>query len=243
MIAQAPAPSLRAGEDSGCGCALARWLYASALTLSACFAAISVGHAQAPFQDRPQGYVRLDTDLRHNQVWLGGALPVGPIDLQGDLLLEDRRLRADAGVAFYAGALSILPMLGVSFDFGPKQVDRLIVPRLFAVLEAGPLYIESWLELTLRDALRAGARDDFYTRDFVLFTAHEYLAIGPQFELRYALQNGPGRHTLERPFGGQIATHWGASTFALFLGYETSKLARGDDSGVVGRFTFARRWQ
>jgi hypothetical protein len=45
------------------------------------------------------------------------------------------------------------------------------------------------------------------------------------------------------PIGGQISTRWGASTFALFLGYELAKYARGDGSGATGRFTFVRTWQ
>ena len=204
--------------------------------------------AQASFQDKPLGYVRLDTNLHRNQFWLGGALPLGAsrsMDLSGDLLLDGERLQADAGVAFYAGALAVLPTVGVSFNFDKdlRKFDTLVVPRVFTVVEAGPLYLESWVELDLRDQFIHHALDEFYTRDFLLFIAHEYFAIGPQYELRLGLKNGPHNHIVSQPVGGQIATRWGAARFALFVGYETAKFARGDKSGVVGRFTFVHQWQ
>jgi hypothetical protein len=218
-------------------------LSALLLALAALLAAASPSSAQSNFRDKPQGYVRIDTNLRDNQFWLGGALPLGPIDLQGDLILEGRRLQGDVGVAFYVGSLALLPMVGISYDFGPHEVDRLIVPRLFSVLEAGPIYLESWLELTFRDVVNDGARDDFYTRDFLLFTVHEQLAIGPQVEVRYALRHGPDKRLVNLPVGGQISTRWGGSTFAVFLGYELAKYSRRDGDGVTGRFTFVRSWQ
>lgn len=202
--------------------------------------------AQAGFHDQPQGYVRFDTNLKDHQFWLGGGIPAGPVELHGDLVLEGRTLQADAGVAFYAGALAMLPMIGTSFDFSDKRFDRLIMPRLFTVLEFGPLYFESWLQLTLRDALKNGTTDDFYTRDFLLVTITECLAVGPQVEVRAALEKqrgGPRNRILNLPVGGQVSTAWGANRFALFLGYETAKFARGDGSGVTGRFTYVRSWQ
>jgi len=224
--------------------------FAFALSVAALFAELawpSLGAAQAGFHDQPQGYVRLDTNLRDNLFWLGGGVPTGPVELHGDLVLEGRKLQADAGVAFYAGALAVLPMLGIAYDFADKRFDRFITPRVFTVLEFGPFYFESWLQLTLRDALQNGATDDFYTRDFLLFTVNEYLAVGPQVEVRVALEKGggarPKNHILNLPVGGQISTACGGNRFGLFLGYEAAKFERAQHGGFTGRFTYVRSWQ
>src|SRR5712672_776172 len=94
------------------------------------------GAAQASFQDKPLGYVRFDTTLHRNQIWLGGALPLSgsrSMDLNADLMMDGQRLQSDVGVAFYVGALSVLPMVGISFDFQKdlRKFDTLVVPRVF----------------------------------------------------------------------------------------------------------------
>jgi hypothetical protein len=212
------------------------------LVITAAFGAASSSvFAQPAFQDDPKGYVRLDTDLDRSLFWIGGAYPVGDVDLQGDLILENRLLQADLGVAFYAGALALLPTVGISFDFGREGFDRLIAPRLFAIIEGGPIYFESWLQLTLRDLFVEGTFDEFYTRDFLLFVVVEQLAFGPQVELTYAVKNGPPDGVVSLPVGGQIASRWGQATLALFLGYETADYSRGK-SGLAGRFTFTHAW-
>lgn len=219
----------------------------SAAFLVACVlvAAPGAASAQAAFKDKPHGYFRFDTNLNRSQIWLGGGYPLGDVDLESDLILDGSNLQGDVGVAFYAGALAILPMVGISFDFDRslRQFDSLVMPRVFTVLEAGPLYLESWLQLTLRDQFLDRALDEFYTRDFVLFVASEYFAIGPQVELRYGLKNGPPKGVVSLPVGGQIATSLAGNRLALFLGYETAGFTRGARSGFTGRFTFVRSWQ
>ena len=221
----------------------------AALMLCA-IAALSISpvltHAQATQHDATRGYVRLDTNLRDHVFWLGAGVPAGPVELHGDLVLQDRTLEADAGVAFYAGALAILPMLGLSFDFGDHRFDRLVLPRVFSVVEVGPLYVESWLMLTLRDLLEDGAADEFYTRDFLLFVFNEHLAVGPQVEVRAALRRARGaarERLLNLPVGGRISSAWDGHRFALFVGYEAAELARGNGSGFTGRFTYTLAWQ
>jgi hypothetical protein len=220
-------------------------LIAFALVASSVLAAWpATSAAQQGFRDKPTGYVRFDTDLRDNKFWLGGALPAGPVDLHGDLIVEGRTLEGDVGVAFYAGALAVLPMVGVSFDANDKRFDRLVIPRVFTVLEFGPLYFESWLQLTWRDPPKGGELNDFYTRDFLLYTVCRYFAFGPQVELRVALQDNPipESRIISLPVGGQVATAWGGNRFALFLGYETRKFTRGDGDGIAWRFTYVRSW-
>ena len=197
----------------------------------------SVAAAQVDALDAPRGYVRVDTNLKQNQFWLGGVLPVAQsFDLISDLLLENRALELDLGVGVHAGGLALFPTLGLSFDAGQREFDRFVVPRLVTILDAGPLYLESWVQLTLRDALQKGNDDDFYTRDLLLIVPHQHLGVGLQTEWRWILQRHPGSNLINAAFGGNLSTRWDRSTFALFLGYDFAKLQR----DVTGRFTFVQ---
>jgi hypothetical protein len=196
------------------------------------------------------GWLNLDLDRHGIQPWVGAAYPLGQVaDLTADVFMRDTEGRVDLGVAFYLGPLSINPAAGVVFDFNAnvQRFTGLVVPQLFIILEAGPIYFESWVQLFFQDMLAkdyAPRRDYFYTRDFLLFVLNRYIAIGPQVELDATFNNAGGDSIASLPLGGRINLAFGeGNVLGLFIGYEFDDSAKGPDaSGLTGRFTFHRYW-
>jgi hypothetical protein len=195
------------------------------------------------------GWLNIDLDRYGVQPWVGAAYPLGEIaDLTADVFMRNTSGRADLGVAFYLGPLSINPAAGIVFDFN-SNVQRFtgLVPQLLLILEAGPVYFESWVQFFFQDIFAkdyAPARDYFYTRNFFLFVLHRYFAIGPQIELDTTFNNSGGDLCASLPLGGRINVAFGeGNVLGLFIGYEFDKSAKGPDaSGLTGRFTFHRYW-
>lgn len=196
------------------------------------------------------GWVNLDVDRFGIQPWVGAAYPLGEIaDLTADVFFRDTSARADLGIAFYFGPISINPAVGIVFDFDSnvQHPTGLVAPQLFMILEAGPIYFESWIQLFFQNMFAkddAPARDYFYTRDFFLFVVHRYFAIGPQFEIDTTFNNSGGDLVASLPFGGRINLSFGeGNVLGLFVGYEFDESAKGPDaSGLTGRVTFHRYW-
>ena len=188
----------------------------------------------------PPGWFRIDTDVLSTQLWVGATHDLGSgLGLGSDIYVVGTFAELDVGLSFSVGPVSLLPMAGIGFDFGEGQASSLIAPQLFTIVDAGPVYFESWIQVFFNDLFEDGATDSFYTRDFVLFKVLDALAIGPQVELTYEFNNAEDEKLASLPLGGRINVNYGEdNTLGLFLGYETQT----DGNHLAGRFTFVRTW-
>jgi hypothetical protein len=188
-----------------------------------------------------KGYFRIDTDGLSTQLWLGATHDLGAgVGLASDIYVVGAFGELDLGVSFSAGPLSLLPMVGIGFDFGEARTESLIAPQLFTILDISPIYFESWIQVFFNDIFVEGATDAFYTRNFVLFQVIDALALGPQVELTYEFNNAADDELASLPVGGRVNVNYGENnTLGLFLGYETQA---DDGPALAGRFTFVRLW-
>lgn len=193
-------------------------------------------------------WFRVDTDSLGTQFWFGATHDLGGFALATDIYVVGSFAELDIGHPFSLGDLSLLPMVGIGFDFFTTDVAGLIAPQLFTIYNSGPVYFESWIQWFVNSVLSDGAQDSLYTRNFLLYKVTDNLHIGPQLEVSYRTNYGigddgqmlgPGITSL--PVGGRININYGPGiTLGLFLGYETKK--QDDVDGVAGRFTVIKSW-
>jgi hypothetical protein len=147
----------------------------------------------------PSGYFRIDTDILSTQFWVGATYDVGSgIGIASDIYVVDTFAELDLGIAFAIGPVSLLPMVGIGFNFGETEVagetyepqtTSLIAPQLFTIVDTQWIYFESWIQTFFNDVFIDGATDSFYTRNFILVKPLEFIGIGPQIELIYEFNN------------------------------------------------------
>jgi hypothetical protein len=112
-------------------------------------------------------------------------------------------------------------------------------------VQAGPAYLESWLQLFLYDLFEDGAQDSFYARNLLLVALGEPLSLGLELDATVAVQNGAGDTLRSLPIGlvGNVQIVR-AFTLGLFLGYETQPEARNSRHDVIaGRLTTTLLWR
>ena len=215
------------------------------------------------------GWFRTDTDSLGTQIWFGGSYPMGSISIDSDIYVVGTFAEFDLGVGIPAVdsdslSLTFLPMVGIGFDYetanGPSS---LIAPQLFTYLTAGSIYFESWIqgffntpfnedgqvvnhEIGDDDSVEHMVEDDIvvdsiYTRDFILYSLTDNVAVGPQVEATIDLGDDGGLGSLV--VGGRINLAYGENnTLGLFVGFETQMDEGSEDSGLTGRMTFFRTW-
>ena len=190
------------------------------------------------------GFMRVDTDFLGTQIWFGATHQLGTLEINSDIYLVDATGEFDIGPSFPFGEnLTLLPMVGIVFDFGSTNVAT-FVPQFYVYWASGKLYLESW------EMVYIGLRDEsppnsFYDRTFLLYSLSGALSVGPQLELSLNLEDTEdGSDTLTSLAVGPRANlgYGEGNTLGLFLGYETKEEARGENDGIVGRFTFIREW-
>lgn len=190
------------------------------------------------------GWFRVDTDALETQFWVGATHSLGSVDIASDIYVVGSFAEFDIGPSFSFGNLALTPMVGLGFDFSTTDVSSLIAPQLFTIYDAEKLYFESWIQVFVNSIFTEGAEDSFYTRNFLLYKLADEIAVGPQAELTYRINEEDmmfERATTSLPVGGRVNLGYGAkNTLGIFLGYET-KATDGAD-GVAGRFTFVRSW-
>lgn len=187
------------------------------------------------------GYMRFDTDALGTQFWFGATHTLGGLDIGSDVYLTGATGEIDIGPAFAVGKASFLPMAGIVFDYGTTNVTTLVAPQLFTILDLGDagLYFESWLQFFFGSPFDDKGEDLFYTRNFLLYSLNDTIAIGPQVEITASL--GDESELTNLPIGGRINLGYGMdNTLGVFLGYETKKEENAD--GITGRITFIRTW-
>jgi hypothetical protein len=213
-------------------------------------------------------WLRADSDRVGLQLWAGATPAIGSLDLAIDVVvsqaypgaldptqsgaynaaLDDSyrapSVRLELGPAFSWGGFFVSPKLGIGYDFERERVAPL-VPQAFVIVQAGPAYLESWLQLFLYDLLEAGAQDSFYTRNLLLVALGEPVSVGFELDATVAVQNSAGDALRSLPLGlagnVQVAREL---TFGLFLGYETQREARRSRGDfVAGRVTATALWR
>jgi hypothetical protein len=187
------------------------------------------------------GYMRVDTDALGTQFWFGATHRLGNVEVSSDIYLTGTTGEFDIGPSFAVGPVTLLPMVGIVFDYGTMSVTTLVAPQLFTTLDLGDsgLYFESWMQFFLSSPFDAEGEDSFYTRDFLLYSLSDIISIGPQMEATVALGDEQGLTGLA--IGGRVNLGYGANnTLGIFLGYETQKAK--DSDGITGRMTFVRSW-
>lgn len=194
------------------------------------------------------GWFRIDTDSLGTQFWVGASHSpsfLGDLSLDTDIYVVDTFGELDIGLGIPVAdsdslSLSFLPMVGIGFDYAtPDGPTTLIAPQLFTYLTAGSIYFESWIQVFLNSMFDEEAGDSLYTRDFILLSLNDTLAVGPQLETTIDLGDDGGMSSLV--IGGRVNIAYGENnTLGVFVGYETEKGE--DETGLTGRMTFVRSW-
>lgn len=193
------------------------------------------------------GWFRTDTDSLGTQIWVGASHPVGSISIDSDIYVVDTFGEFDLGLGIPVVdsdslSLSLLPMVGIGFDYATANgPTTLIAPQLFTYLTAGSIYFESWIQMFLNSPFDEEGADSLYTRDFILYSINDTVAIGPQVEATIDLGDDGGLGSLI--VGGRINLGYGENnTLGLFVGIETQLDEDSEDTGLTGRMTFVRSW-
>ena len=203
------------------------------------------------------GWFRVDTDSLGTQLWFGASHSpsfLGGLSLDTDIYVTEKFGELDIGLGIPVVdsdslSLSFLPMVGIGFDAAGEDEEgnaitvangpsSLIAPQLFTYLTAGSIYFESWIQGFFNSPFDYGD-DSLYTRDFILYSVNDTIAIGPQVEVTIGLGDEGGLSSLV--VGGRANIGYGENnTLGIFVGYETQK---GDEeTGITSRMTFVRTW-
>ncbi len=185
------------------------------------------------------GWFRVDTDGLGTQLWAGGTYGEGAAAFAADIYVVGSFAELDVGPCFTVGDLSLLPMVGLGFDFAEQRAATLVAPQLFTIYD-GPLYFESWVQVFLNDLFIPDTGDSLYSRHFLLTGLGSHLQVGPQAEPIIGLSEAAGSGLISSAVGGRVnaslLNDWQA-TVGVFLGYELVSENR-DNQGLSGRFTF-----
>ncbi len=189
--------------------------------------------------DDTSAWFRVDADALGTRFWAGGSHSLGPVALAANGIMLGAIGEFDLGVDISAGAVRVVPVVGMSFDFASENAVGITAPRIVTTFAADPIYFESWLELTFGSPFEKTAADLFYTREFLLYRLADWIALGPQLELTYQLNHE--KEVVSLPIGGQLEfRHGPENRLAFFLGYDTDELPNSD--GAAGRVTFVHDW-
>jgi len=195
--------------------------------------------AEPAADDDTSAWFRVDADSLGTRFWAGGSHSLGPVALAANGIMLGAIGELDLGVDIHAGAVRVVPVVGMSFDFASENAKGFTAPRIVTTFDADPIYFESWLELTFDSPFEKTAADLFYTREFLLYRLADWIALGPQLELTYQLNHE--KEIVSLPIGGQIEFRHGVDNrLAFFIGYDTDELPNSD--GAAGRVTFVHDW-
>ncbi len=199
------------------------------------------------------GWFRTDTDSLGTQIWVGASHSpsfLGSLSLDTDIYVVDTFGELDIGLGIPVVdsdslSLSFLPMVGIGFDYAAADgPSSLIAPQLFTYLTAGSIYFESWIQGFFNSPFDYGD-DSFYTRDFILYSLNDTIAIGPQVEVTFDITNG-GLSSLVAGLRANVG-YGENNTLGVFVGYETQPTEDDEgmeieQTGITGRMTFVRTW-
>jgi hypothetical protein len=163
-----------------------KWSLGLALLVASGFASrVSSAHDIDP-DSRADNYAKfwltLEADRVGGQASTGTTLPLGPLELAVNAVFNQAysgvidplqnaefaaevgdgyrspSARLELGPAFDSGGFFLLPKVGLGYDFERKKVAPL-VPQLISIIQGGPAYMETWLQVHLYDLFDEGSQD------------------------------------------------------------------------------------
>ena len=200
------------------------------------------------------GWFRTDTDSLGTQIWVGASHSpsfLGSLSLDTDIYVVDTFGELDIGIGIPVAdsdslSLSFLPMVGIGFDYAECKWS------FFSDCTAAFSPISPPVPSTLNRGYKGSsilpfdeeAGDSIYTRNFILYSLNDTVAIGPQVEVTLTLatldpEDETGLSSLAPGLRANIG-YGENNTLGIFVGFETQK---GDDeTGITGRMTLFREW-
>ena len=195
-------------------------------------------------ESRILGWFRVDTDALGTHFLIGATHSVGGVSLESNIFIDDTLGEFDLGVSIPAVggdsfSLTLLPMLGLGFDFKAPDGPATIFPHLFVFLPAGKIFFKSWTIGSIHSVFDEERDNEVYTRNYLTYSLNRTVAVGPQFETVVGL--GDERTVFSLIFGARINIGYGENnTLGILAGYDTKKME--EQSGLMGRLSFTRRW-
>ena len=194
-------------------------------------------------KSRIPGWFRVDTDSLGTHFLIGATHSVGGISLESNIFIDDTIGEFDLGVSIPAVkgdgfSITLLPMLGLGFDFAAPDGPLAIYPHLFIFMPAGNLFFKSWTISTLYSVFDEGRSNELYTRNYITYSLNKTVAVGPQVE---AVLVGNSVGLVSFVVGPRINIGYGENnTLGILVGYDTKKAE--EQTGLTGRLSFTRRW-
>ena len=192
---------------------------------------------------RIPGWFRVDTDSLGTHFLIGATHSVGGISLESNIFIDDTIGEFDLGVSIPAVkgegfSVTLLPMLGLGYDFAAPDGPLAVYPHLFVFMPAGDFFLKSWTIGTLKSAFDEDKSNEVYTRNYITYSLNGTVAVGPQVE---AVLVGSGVGLVSFVVGPRINIGYGENnTLGILVGYDTQK--KEEQTGLTGRLSFTRRW-
>ena len=194
-------------------------------------------------ESRIPGWFRVDTDSLGTHFLIGATHSVGGLSLESNIFIDDTIGEFDLGVSIPAVkgdslSVTLLPMLGLGFDYAAPDGPLAVYPHLFVFMPAGNLFFKSWTIGTLYSMFDQDKSNEVYTRNYLTYSLNKTLAVGPQVE---AVIVGSDVGLVSFVLGPRINIGYGKNnTLGVLVGYDTKKAD--DQTGLTGRLSFTRRW-
>jgi hypothetical protein len=194
-------------------------------------------------KSRIPGWFRVDTDSLGTHFLIGATHSVGGLALESNIFIDDTIGEFDLGVSIPAVkgdgfGITLLPMLGLGYDFAAPDGPLAIYPHLFVFMPAGKLFLKSWTIGTLYSVFDEDKFNEVYTRNYITYSLNKTLAIGPQVEAVFV---GDSVGLVSFVLGPRINIGYGENnTLGILIGYDTKKDE--EQTGLTGRLSFTRRW-
>ncbi len=216
------------------------------MVANASFSLLEDSHAGEDVTEKSRipGWFRVDTDALGTHFLIGATHSVGGVALESNIFIDDTLGEFDLGVSIPAVrgdsfSLTLLPMLGLGFDYKAPDGPATIFPHLFVFLPAGKIFLKSWTIGSIHSVFDEERDNEVYTRNYVTYSLNRTVAVGPQFEAVVGL--GEERTVFSLIFGVRINIGYGENnTLGILTGYDT-KITE-EQSGLTGRLSFTRRW-
>ena len=194
-------------------------------------------------KSRIPGWFRVDTDSLGTHFLIGATHSVGGASLESNIFIDDTVGEFDLSVSIPAVkgegfSLTLLPMLGLGYDYAAPDGPLAIYPHLFVFMPAGNLFLKSWTIGTLYSVFDEDRSNELYTRNYITYSLNKTVAIGPQVE---AVLVGNSVGLVSFVVGPRINIGYGENnTLGILVGYDTKKAE--EQTGLTGRLSFTRRW-
>ena len=194
-------------------------------------------------KSRIPGWFRVDTDSLGTHFLIGATHSVGGVSLESNIFIDDTIGEFDLGVSIPAVkgdsfSLTVLPMLGLGYDFAAPDGPLAIYPHLFVFMPAGKIFFKSWTIGTLYSVFDEDRSNELYTRNYITYSLSKTVAVGPQVE---AVLVGNSVGLVSFVVGPRINIGYGENnTLGILIGYDTKKAE--EQTGLTGRLSFTRRW-